>query len=409
MLHYGNSTCSGHYINMLRDDDNRWIEVDDSKIKKTFWPANAQNVYILFLEEQVTSNYDTRDRNTNEAYSTTNNCEIVIPSQSQLQMNNSIAIQDNNNIISRQKLSNKRKIEFNVSTDDHNKTLQDREFLTQEKNDMQNNFNISGTFTTSSNEAMLTDVKKEKINMSTKCYNSKENKSLKNKKHYNLHQERILKKHRDYYNENKKQILITKKVYYDLQKKYCFSNEQNNIIKIKDSLARKIKKKYINMNLKSTMKFFQSTEKYIRNVMKKLNTASLSDTRIEAETLVSTSICVRDNYISQLKRTLQICQDKIGASITRLGLNPIEENVPYAPAATSEAFFAETAYDFKNGLLIGDSMKETPIIINEEGQSINILPITEESNRNIKTWECNEYCITVDPDILKELKLLFDD
>ena len=165
--------------------------------------------------------------------------------------------------------------------------------------------------------------------MSTKCYNSKENKSLKNKIHYNLHQERILKKHRDYYNENKKQILIKKKVYYDLQKKYCFSNEQNNIIKIKDSLATKIKKKYINMNLKSTMKLLQSTEKYIRNVMKKLNTASLSDRRIEAETLVLTSIYVRDNYISQLKRTLRICQDKIGALITRLGLNPIEENVPY--------------------------------------------------------------------------------
>ena len=105
--------------------------------------------------------------------------------------------------------------------------------------------------------------------------------------------------------------------------------------------------------------------------------------------------------------------------INRLGLNPIEENVPYALAAlcglpkhcaTSEAFFAETAYDFKNGLLIGDSMKETPIIINEKGRSINIFPIAEESSkRNIKTWECNEYCKTVDPDILKELKLLFDD
>ena len=122
-----------------------------------------------------------------------------------------------------------------------------------------------------------------------------------------------MKKRHNYYNENKKQILIKRKVYYDLKKKYCSPNEQNNIIKIKDSLATKIKKKYINMNLKSTMKLLQSTEKYILNVMNKLNVASLTDRRMEAETLVLTSIYVRDNYISQLKRTLRICQEKIGA------------------------------------------------------------------------------------------------
>ena len=35
VLHYGNSTCSGHYINMLRDDDNRWIEVDDFRHRQS--------------------------------------------------------------------------------------------------------------------------------------------------------------------------------------------------------------------------------------------------------------------------------------------------------------------------------------------------------------------------------------
>ena len=147
-------------------------------------------IYILFLEEQVTSNYDKRDRNINEAYSTTNNCQIVVPSQSQLQMNKSKTIQDNNNIInSPQVLSKKPKIEFNVSTDD-NKILQERQFLTQEENYTQNNFNISRTFTTSSNDAILTDVIKEKKhNKSTESYNFKDNKSLKNQKYYNLHKE----------------------------------------------------------------------------------------------------------------------------------------------------------------------------------------------------------------------------
>lgn len=51
---------------------------------------------------------------------------------------------------------------------------------------------------------------------------------------------------------------------------------------------------------------------------------------------------------------------------------------------------------------------DTNIILNEQGQTINILP-TIESNTKSKIWQCNGFCKTIDPDILIELKNLFQD
>lgn len=49
IFHQGNLN-RGHYTNVLRENNN-WIQVNDSRVKKAQWPKSAKDVYILFLEE----------------------------------------------------------------------------------------------------------------------------------------------------------------------------------------------------------------------------------------------------------------------------------------------------------------------------------------------------------------------
>ena len=152
--------------------------------------------------------------------------------------------------------------------------------------------------------------------------------------------------------------------------------------------------------------------------MEKLDSASnQEDRREEAKSFVSTAIYVRDTYISRLKRVLQYCKDKVSISLARLGIMPIHENEHAALTAlcgspnhcsTSEPYFSVAAYDFKEGLCAISTDELNVIILNEEGQSTNVFPLAD-SSKSKKNWYCNNYCKVVDPDILKDLKQLFED
>ena len=123
--------------------------------------------------------------------------------------------------------------------------------------------------------------------------------------------------------------------------------------------------------------------------MEKLDFASNEeDRREEAKSLVFTAIYVRDKYISSLKRVLQSCKDKVAISLTRLGIIPIHENKHAALTAlcgfpqncsTSEPYFSEAAYDFKQGLCTESTDESNVIILNEKGQRTNIFPLTDSS------------------------------
>ena len=127
--------------------------------------------------------------------------------------------------------------------------------------------------------------------------------------------------------------------------------------------------------------------------MEKLDSASNEeDRREEAKLLVSTAIYVRDTHISRLKRVLQSCKDKVAISLSRLGIMPIHENEHAALTAlcvspnhcsTSESYFSEAAYDFKEGLCT-ESTDESNIIVNEKGQSTNIFPLIDTSKNKKK-------------------------
>ena len=149
--------------------------------------------------------------------------------------------------------------------------------------------------------------------------------------------------------------------------------------------------------------------------MEKLDSASNEeDRREEAKSLVSTAIYVRDTFILRLKRVLQHCKDKVSISLARLGIMPIHENEHAALTAlcgsqkhcsTTKPYFSEAAYDFKEGLCTEST---NVIILNENGQSTNIFPLTD-SNKSKKYWLCNNYCKVLDTDILKDIKQLFED
>ena len=206
-----------------------------------------------------------------------------------------------------------------------------------------------------------------------------------------------------------------------MKKKYCDLNKEQKIIKAKDAAAKKIKNKYKVITLRQdTNKLLQNKERYVRNVMEKLDSPSLSDEllrRRQAESLVSTAIYVRGTYITRLKKVLQACKDQVEISLSRLGIMSIHGNEDAALTAlcgnpkhscTSELYFSEAAYDFQDGLCTESKGESTVIILDENGKSTNIFPLLD-STKNQKNWQCNNYCKVVDTDILKDLKQLFED
>ena len=261
-------------------------------------------------------------------------------------------------------------------------------------------------------------LEKRKVYYKTNQRKLKEQVSNSKKKAYNLEKNKFLENSRNYYEQNKKQICAKRKVYFDLKKRYCNLNKEQNLIKAKKTVAKKIKKKYKVILKQDTNKLLQNKEKFIRNVMEKLDPVSTEeDRREEAKSLVSTAIYVRSTYISRLKRVLQSCKNKVSISLTRLGIMPIHENERAALIAlcgfpkhcsTTEPYFSEAAYGFQKGRCTENIEDSNVIILNEKGQSTNIFPLID-STKNNKTWNCNNYCKVVDADILKDLRQLFDD
>lgn len=144
----------------------------------------------------------------------------------------------------------------------------------------------------------------------------------------------------------------------------------------------------------------------------------MSECRIQAEHIISRNIYAIDNYISQLKRSLKNCQQQSEVALTKAAHIPMDGNIQDWLTALcgqslhtshSETFFFEAAYDFKEGLSTSIFHKDNVIVLNENGQSINILPLLTTEKSDKKVWQCQQYCKLPEVDVLNELKSLFED
>ena len=132
----------------------------------------------------------------------------------------------------------------------------------------------------------------------------------KDQKYYWKHRESIIKKNNEQY-----YIMINR-----------LKNMNSNIdLSNKIRTVRKFKNKYHIMHLKATCKFLQNKESYIQQVYisVKLDYASQTNARLEADRMVTTCIYLRDHFISSLK---QIVPKKIEMALSRLGGMSIDSN-----------------------------------------------------------------------------------
>ena len=87
------------------------------------------------------------------------------------------------------------------------------------------------------------------------------------------------------------------------------------------------------MHLKTTCKFLQNKGSYIQHIAVKLDYASQTNARLEADRIVTTCIYLRDHFISSLKQNLKLCQKKIEMALSRLEGMPIDSNENCASTA----------------------------------------------------------------------------
>jgi len=143
-------------------------------------------------------------------------------------------------------------------------------------------------------------------------------------------------------------------------------------------VSKKIRNKYIKIvNSNDSVKTKHTAEKYIRDIAEKLDTSSPIENRLKAEQIVIWCFYARDNIIIQLKRVFKAAKQKAQVSLARfadcLQFN-LAENIDALcgqgrHVATSEAYYAETAYH--------PLYHHQSVVMNSEGKSINILPLIE--------------------------------
>lgn len=155
-----------------------------------------------------------------------------------------------------------------------------------------------------------------------KCnYKDLTKKQLKNKLYYEKNKKKLLKKRSLYYERNKNYISKQQKRYYNQNKLKILSNKKSNYIKNqklnqdynllkvinrKNKVANKIKQKYKNITFrKGTGFLLQNKEKFVKNLMEKLNILNEIDCRIEADRLLTTVIHVRDQYSVKIREILK--------------------------------------------------------------------------------------------------------
>ena len=220
---------------------------------------------------------------------------------------------------------------------------------------------------------------------------NKNNNCERKRKYYASHKLHENNRIREFYKCNPKNKKICNEKYYKKHKNY---------IKImqKKSLANRISWKYKRMYVKANkIGFIQSIEIYIKILLKNMKATEITAQRIEAEQIIKWCIHTRDNYVSLLRKTLSLLNNKVTVSLDRIPKcstsDIIFNNNHYTQAlcglckhtSTTESYFFETAYKFVEF--------HEPLIINENGQVINILPITKKCNKRKKIeWQCGSLC-----------------
>ncbi|KAJ8682163.1 hypothetical protein QAD02_017955 [Eretmocerus hayati] len=176
---------------------------------------------------------------------------------------------------------------------------------------------------------------------------------------------------------------------------------------------------------KTTDDLLKSKGKYIQRVLENLDSPSSVEGMIEADSLVTRCIHVRNSVVLRVKRCLTKLSKKCEIAVSKLGEVSITDNVQFSVSvlcgkplhhSTSGPYFLETAYN-------PDILRQTkeqntdhqvkssrkPLVMDDSGKVTNVLPVWVKPGKSSSTWVCDEYCRSVDVDILKELKYLFDD
>lgn len=207
--------------------------------------------------------------------------------------------------------------------------------------------------------------------------------------YYQTHKAEIAASRKNYYQIHKVEIAASEKNYYQshkaeiaaLKREYYLKNHDRILASAKKrSTALLTKRKYriIHANV-TTKKLLQQEEKYIKNAMQALCIPSVTECRLEAEHIVKQCIYTRNENILTAKQSLKNLQRKIEIILTKFNCI-VRQNThdldiisafcgPSLHTPTTETYFSEAIYDFKNGLSNKKSFEQHTIILNEDGQA----------------------------------------
>ncbi|KAJ8677171.1 hypothetical protein QAD02_012958 [Eretmocerus hayati] len=176
---------------------------------------------------------------------------------------------------------------------------------------------------------------------------------------------------------------------------------------------------------KTTDDLLKSKGKYIQRVLENLDSTSSVESRIEADHLITRCIHVRNSTILRVNRCLTKLSKKCEVVISKLGEVSIKDNVQFSISIlcgkalhhpTSGPYFFETAYNPEICRQTKEQNTDTQLksskkllVMDNEGKITNVLPVCVKPGKSNSTWICDKYCRSVDVDILRELKYLFND
>ncbi|KAL7290831.1 hypothetical protein TKK_0015569 [Trichogramma kaykai] len=443
IFHIGIDGEEGHYICMIRgqrdDNTNIWIEANDNVVTEKRWSTQEQNAYMIFMEEISSDS---------------------ISNHSFLLVNDS----NSNSDLRNKTLTEKENINSQSSSNSDSQKSVDYYKIYMEKNLAQNRERRENKRNTAAKNQQVTKSQNQR-----KCsnyYNKNKGKILEKLREKRAIAKKLNPKSKKLENDKvKKDQILTNQIFRratkrknDSQNEYesitfghdcvknmrtidddCSENFNNynnhdtgndnglivtpNSIKNSLEVSNSIKKKYtlFKRNLKSTKFLIEDKEYYIKNLIDKIDSASFSDRKMEADHLVTHCIYLRDDKLFKFKNSLKLCRERAGMFLARLGGIVIEENLECAITAlcgiaghssSSEPWYNTGAYCVLESNKEDYEKKQVGdfnLIVDNKGTVMNMLPNLQETKFNRKIWTCNRLCKSIDKDIIKELKHLYED
>lgn len=244
---------------------------------------------------------------------------------------------------------------------------------------------LSGSYDTAENDILSSPIKKKKY------INVEEHRKDRKRDTYddsNITDNRCAKRVK--YNSSKEERKLKKAID---NRKYYRAHKTSIIARQKTNASKKIVKKYNTIRTKFTRTaILLLKEYYVTQVAKTLGTSEVKS-RMEAEWIIKWCYYVREKYICEIKTALESIKEKVEVCLTQLSESmnsKIEDKISVLcghvrkHTVSSEAYFAEAMY--KQPLRLSEA-----IIMNKNGQAMNILPIHYEKKGKIY-WDCSSRC-----------------